>query len=151
MVIQDSDHTPGVGALIGEIHATIAQALNGVGCVTNGAVRDLAALESLGFHAFSGSVAVSHAYAHIVDFDCSVEVGGLKIQSGDLLHGDRNGVHVIPLAIADEVPRIAHQIADEERDLIRFCRSQEFSLEALSVRLREPCRDGGPSRKSEKA
>lgn len=150
VVIEDADHTPGVGALIGEIHATIAQALNCVGCVTNGAVRDLAAVQALGFHLFAGSGAVSHAYAHITEFGSAVEIGGLKIQPGDLLHGDRNGVHVIPLEVAIDVPRIANEIVSEERDLIRFCRSDEFSLEKLSEHLHRASRDGRPAVSSHK-
>lgn len=142
MVIQDADHTPGVGALIGEVNATIAQALNCIGCVTNGAARDLAAVEALGFHLFAGSVVVSHAYAHIVEFGHPVEIAGLKIHPGDLLHGDRNGVHVIPLEVVAEVPRIAKEILSDEGDLIRFCRSGEFSLERLPEHLRRASRDG---------
>ncbi len=34
LVLEDIDHTPGFGALVGEIHANIAQALNCAGCVT---------------------------------------------------------------------------------------------------------------------
>jgi len=151
MVIQDADHTPGAGALVGELHATIALALNCIGCVTNGAVRDLAAVEALGFHLFAGSVSVSHAYGHITEFGSAVEIGGLKIQPGDLLHGDRNGVHVIPLEAATEVPRIANEILHEERDLIRFCRSDEFSLEKLSHHLERASRDGRSSISSHKS
>src|ERR1051325_11298487 len=75
MVLEDVDHRPGVGAFVGEIHAHIGVALECVGCVTNGAVRDLQAVQDLGFHLFSGSVSVSHSYAHIVDFGEPVEIG----------------------------------------------------------------------------
>jgi 4-hydroxy-4-methyl-2-oxoglutarate aldolase len=141
MVLQDGDRVPGVGALMGEIHATIAQALNCVGCVTNGAVRDLPAVEAMGFHLFAGGVAVSHAYAHVVEFGEPVEIGGLKIHSGDLVHGDRHGVHIIPLSVAPEIPRVAAELLREERELIAFCRSPQFSLQGLSQKL-EHARDG---------
>jgi 4-hydroxy-4-methyl-2-oxoglutarate aldolase len=49
-----------------------------------------------GFQLFAGGVSVSHAYVHIVEFGAPVEIGGLKIQSGDLLHGDLHGVQSIP-------------------------------------------------------
>jgi 4-hydroxy-4-methyl-2-oxoglutarate aldolase len=136
MVIQDADHTPGLGALVGEIHATLARALNCLGCVTNGAVRDLNAVESLGFHLFSGSVSVSHAYAHIIDFGKPVEIGNLVIQPADLIHADRHGVHVIPIEIAEELPAVTRRILEEERELIRFCRSSNFSLQDLPEHLR---------------
>ena len=45
----------GLGALVGEIHATIAQALNCAGCVTNGAVRDLRPSKRFSFPLFSGA------------------------------------------------------------------------------------------------
>jgi regulator of RNase E activity RraA len=68
VVIQDVDEKPGTGSLVGEVHAGILMALGCSGVVTNGAVRDVPALEKAGFHVFAGSLAVSHAYAHIVEF-----------------------------------------------------------------------------------
>ncbi|HLX10207.1 MAG TPA: RraA family protein [Thermoanaerobaculia bacterium] len=135
VVMQDLDRDPGAGAFFGEIHAAIGQALRCVGYVTNGAVRDLAAVEAAGFHLFSGSVAVSHAYAHIVDFGGPIEVGGLGIKPGDLLHGDRNGVHAIPLAVAARLPEAAHALLAEERELIELCASPRFSLHRLETKL----------------
>jgi 4-hydroxy-4-methyl-2-oxoglutarate aldolase len=136
MVVEDVDHVPGTGALVGEVHAAIAMALHCVGHVTNGAVRDLAAVKSLGFHLFAGSVAVSHAYAHIVEFGKPVEIGGLRISPGDLVHGDRHGVHTIPMSIASEIPKMAAEIRREESELLEFCRSSRFTLEELPERLR---------------
>ncbi len=142
LVIQDSDPKPGFGALLGEVHASIAQALKCVGCVTNGAVRDIAEVERLGFHFFAGGVTVSHAYAHIVEFGQPVEVGGVKVYPGDLIHGDRNGVHVVPLQVAPEIPAAAEAIAKTEQTLIDYCRSTDFSFEELIKRL-EQLSEGG--------
>ncbi len=135
MVLQDIDHSPGVGAFVGEIHAAIGQALGCAGCVTNGAVRDLPAIETSGFHLFAGSVSVSHAYAHIVEFGEPVEVGGLKVCPGDLIHADRHGVLTIPHSAAAEVYETALKIQREEQDLVEFCRSSRFSLEELAERI----------------
>jgi 4-hydroxy-4-methyl-2-oxoglutarate aldolase len=149
MVLQDADHNPGLGAFVGEIHAAIGVALKCAGCVTNGAVRDLPAVEAMGFQMFANHTSVSHAYAHIAEFGEPVEIGNLKISSGDLLHGDRHGIVNIPLSIAAEVPMVASRILEEERELIQFCRSPQFSLEELSERIRKmnvrcdsPWRDG---------
>lgn len=135
MVLQDADPMPGLGAFIGEIHASIGLALKCVGCVTNGAVRDLPAVEEMGFQLFAGCVSVSHAYAHIIEFGEPVEIGGLKIAPGDLLHGDRHGLLTVPLPIAPEIPEVASRLLKEEQELIRFCRSRDFSLEELSKRI----------------
>ena len=106
-----------------------------MGYVTNGSVRDLSAVEALGFHLFAGSVAVSHQYAHVTEFGKSVEIGGLNIQPGDLIHGDRHGVHQIPLSIAADIPKIASEILEEEGELKKLCQSRRFSLQRLEEKL----------------
>ncbi len=136
-VAEDVDHTPGLGALFGEIHACISKALGAHAFLTNGAVRDLPGIETAGVQAFAGNIAVSHAYAHIVEFGEPVEIGGLKINSGDLLHGDRHGVHCIPLSIAEQIPRVAAKILQTEKELIEFCRSPNFSLERLAEKIQK--------------
>ena len=135
LVLEDADHNPGLGAFVGEIHAAIGVALNCVGCVTNGAVRDLQAVEAMGFQMYANHTSVSHAYAHIVDFGEPVEINSLKISSGDLLHGDRHGVVNVPLSIANQVPNVAGKIKADELSLIEFCRSPSFSLQELAARI----------------
>jgi len=135
VVVEDVASRPGLGSLVGAVHMNILQALRCVGVVTNGSVRDIPAAESAGFHFFAGNVAVSHAYVHIVEFGQPVEVGGLKVASGDLLHGDRHGVQSIPLDIAARIPQVAAKICAHEQELIALCRSPEFSVEKLRAAL----------------
>lgn len=131
VVVEDDASKIGFGSLLGSVHVNILRALGCVGAVTNGAVRDLPAVEKLGFNLFAGSVSVSHAYIHIVEFGTPVEIGGLKIQSGDLLHGDLHGVQSIPAGIAGQVPLAAAEIIAREQELIALCQSEDFSLEKL--------------------
>jgi regulator of RNase E activity RraA len=137
IVVQDIDEPPGLGAFLGEVHANILRALRCVGAVTNGAVRDLPAVGALGFHLFAGHAAVSHAYAHIVDFGSPVEVGGLTVRPGDLIHGDRHGILSIPLEIAAEIPDVAIRILETEQRIVSLCQSTQFSLEKLRALLKE--------------
>lgn len=131
VVVQDVDARPGVGALLGEVHLNILKALGCVGAVTNGSVRDLPAAEALGFPLFSGSVSVSHAYVHIVELGTPVEIDGLTIRSGDLLHGDRHGVQSIPLEIAAALPAVAGRITARDQALVALCRAPDLTLEQL--------------------
>ena len=137
VVIQDVDSRPGTGALLGEVHCSILQALGCAGAVTNGAVRDLPAVEGTQFHLFAGSVAVSHAYSHIVEIGGEVELGGLKIKPGDLLHGDRHGVLLVPKRLVAKIPLAAARIAEQETKVIALCRSNEFTLEKLRAAVGE--------------
>jgi regulator of RNase E activity RraA len=136
IVIEDLDHIPGAGALLGEIHAEIGKALGCVGYLTNGAVRDLGALKAIGFQCFARDASVSHAYAHVVEFGVPVRIGGLNVSPGDLLHGDLNGVHSIPPSVIDRLPAIVDEIKAHESELISLCRNSEFSIEKLEEAIR---------------
>ena len=136
MVVEDLDHVPGTVALVGGIHAEIGRALGCVGYLTNGVVRDAGALEALGFQSFAHGFRVSHSYAHIVDFGTPVRIGGMTIESGDLLHGDLNGIHSVPFAAADRLPAIARDIVAHEAELIALCRARDFSVDRLEATLR---------------
>ena len=131
VVIEDIDRRPGLGAFVGEVHANILMALGCTALVTNGAVRDLEKVRCAGFHFFAGSVSVSHAYVHMVDFGGPVTVGGLEVRPGDLIHADRHGVLKVPKSIARQIPTAAGELLEKERRVIQLCQSREFSVERL--------------------
>jgi len=131
VVLEDLDKPPGVGAFLGDMHAAILRALGCVGYVTDGAVRELPQIKDLGMQLFAGSVAVSHAYAHIFDFGSKVKVGGLEVRPGELLHGDRHGLLTVPKEIAAEIPAAVSRLKQDEKRVIDFCSSREFSVDRL--------------------
>ena len=137
IVLLDADDPPGVGALFGELHARICMALSCVAYLTNGRVRDLPAVERLGFQLFARGPSVSHAYAHVVDFGHPVEIGGLKIHTGDLLHGDLHGVQSVPVELAPNLPAVATQVLADEQAFIQLSIDGNFSIERLAAKIRE--------------
>jgi 4-hydroxy-4-methyl-2-oxoglutarate aldolase len=136
VVVEDVEKPPGLGSFVGEVHANILSALGCVALVTNGAVRGLAQVRSTGFQFFAGNVSVSHAYAHVFQFGIPVEIGGLRIEPGDLLHGDQHGVLKIPHEIAQSIPAKVQEIQEKEQHVIALCRSSDFSLDRLREVLR---------------
>jgi 4-hydroxy-4-methyl-2-oxoglutarate aldolase len=137
IVVEDISSRPGFGSLLGAVHGNILRALGCVGAVTNGAVRDIPALEKLAFPVFAGSISVSHAYVHIVEFGHSVQIAGLAIQSGDLLHGDLHGVQAIPLNVCGRIPEAAAKIAASESKIIALCHAPGFSVQRLREAIKE--------------
>ena len=137
VVIEDADSTPGLGAFIGEVHANILLALGCVAVVTDGAVRDLPEVRQSGLQLFAGNVSVSHAYAHVFDFGGTVEIAGLTVHPGDLIQGDRHGVQTIPREIAGRVPDKAREIMKSRKELIRMCRSHDFSIAKFIQKAKE--------------
>jgi 4-hydroxy-4-methyl-2-oxoglutarate aldolase len=136
LVLEDMDHPAGRGAFIGDVHALILKALGCVGYVTNGAVRELPGVRVTGIQLFAGNLAVSHAYAHIFDVGVEINVGGLEVQPGDLLHGDRHGVMSVPHEIATRVPEVAAELRRKEQRVADLCCSKEFSVEKLGEVIR---------------
>jgi len=116
LVIQDMDRTPGAGALAGELHANIFKSLGCIAVVTNGAVHELSRVQPLGFQMYSGSLSVSHAYRHMVGIGGAVQIGGLEIFPGDLLHGDYHGIV---------------RVRQKEEEIIAYCQSPAFTVEGL--------------------
>jgi 4-hydroxy-4-methyl-2-oxoglutarate aldolase len=131
VVVEDLDPSPG-GAMWGEWNANVHLALGCVGTVTQGAVRDLDALERLGFHAFATSVSVAHGYGVFVGYDQPVTVAALPVASGDLL-ADQHGVLSIPSAIpTGELAEVAREIDRLESEIFAFCQSPGFSVDGLA-------------------
>ncbi|VXB63555.1 fumarylacetoacetate hydrolase family protein [Aeromicrobium sp. 9AM] len=102
---------------IGDILALRAQVLGAGGVVTDGGVRDLAAVAALDlvtYHA-GGHPAVLGRRHVPWDTDVTIACGGATVQPGDVIVGDGDGVLVIPPDLVDEVVADAIVQEDEER------------------------------------
>lgn len=90
-------------------------ALRGVaGLVTDGAIRDIAGVEQSGLPVWSrgtASPAPGNALT-FMDFGLPVACGGVAVFPGDVIVADRDGVVVIPHALAEQV---ANEAAEIER------------------------------------
>lgn len=120
-VIQDVDPTP-LGSFWGEVNASTHKALGCVGTITQGGVRDLNEVEKMDFGYFSTCVLVSHAYIHLEMIDCPVEIGGMTVYPGDLIHADRHGAIVIPNEIAPKLADACKAAMYAEEPVIFNCR-----------------------------
>jgi 4-hydroxy-4-methyl-2-oxoglutarate aldolase len=132
VVVQDLDEPPAHGALWGEVNASVFQALGCVGAVTDGSVRDLNEARGIGFHFFARGAGVSHAYVRVESAGQPVQVGGLTIAPGDLIHADQHGVLLVPREIAAELPAAADRVIDREQTFLRWVRSPDFDPERLA-------------------
>jgi regulator of RNase E activity RraA len=154
VVMQDIDDPPGTGAFFGKVHANILTALGCVGVITNGAARELPGIEASGFQVFAGRLAISRAYIHVVEYGGPVEVGGLTIRPGDLIHGDRHGILTVPPELALELPAAARVIREKKQQLIDLAGKPGTSHEEFSRGLKDlldfnpdSIRDGANQRK----
>ena len=136
-VIQDLDgDQAGYGSFWGEVTSTSLDALGCIGGITDGSIRDVDAIVP-GFQLLARKVVPSRAFVHLVDFECQVNILGMVVQPGDLMHADRHGAVVIPLDLAREVARGADFIARREKVILDAAKSPEFSVEALEQAMIE--------------
>lgn len=131
-VVQDLDHPPGRGCAWGDVSATIFKALGCVAAVTNGSVRDVPEMESIGFGLFAQGPTVGHANVRFVEVGTPVKVGGMVVRPGDLIHADGHGAMIIPGAIdMEELLRVAACVLAAEERVKRFCGSPAFDVAEL--------------------
>ena len=128
VVMQDLDGNGGYGSFWGEVNSNVHKGFGAVGLVTDGCVRDLPDIAE-GFQMLAVSVLPSHAYIHVVDYSRPVDVAGMRVCDGDLIHADQHGAVVIPHDVATEVKAAAEQIARRERVLIKAAQQPGFNIE----------------------
>ena len=131
VVVHDADEPRAVGAFLGEVNGAIHRGLGCVAAITDGGIRDVSELRSMDLQTFASSVITSAGYMHIVDFGVPVNVGGLQVRSGDLLHVDQHGVVSVPIEVAGRIPATAAQIRKRELEVVDLYRSGAFDLDAL--------------------
>jgi len=137
IVMKDLDHPFVIGSFWGEVQSAIHSSLDCVGVVTDGGVRDLDEMQEWGFNAFASTALVSRANVHLVEANIPVTVGGVTVNPGDLLLGDKHGVISIPKEIAKDLPDAIAKVEAGEREIIDVCKAQNFSPEKLKDILRQ--------------
>ena len=134
LVVQDVSGAPSRCAYAGEVMVTLAMRLGAVGMVTDGGLRDVHEVRQLGFAYFARYLVVSHGNFDIVDIGQHVTLDGQQIATGDLLHGDANGIVVVPRAVLDDLPAAVQAVRDRERATMDFIRSPDYSLAVAKSR-----------------
>ncbi|MEM1073961.1 MAG: RraA family protein [Pseudomonadota bacterium] len=119
-VVQDLDVPNAIGAYWGEINTNIHKSFGLAGTLTDGVMRDLGDMPD-GYPVVAGSVGPSHGFVHVVDVAGPVQIFGMRVADGDLVHADRHGALVIP---PDIVPDLAEAIAT-------LLRSERIIFEAV--------------------
>ena len=95
VVVQDLD-TPNVGAFWGEVNSGAHKALGCIGTITDGAIRDVDEMKTVGFKALARRLCVGHAHSWPVRWGCPVTAFGRDVQPGQLIHADKHGFLCIP-------------------------------------------------------
>ncbi len=136
VVFEDLDQ-PYAAATFGEIMCTTYKQFGAAGLVTSGAGRDMEQVHALQFPIFTNGTICSHGYCHIPSVQVPVNVGGITVNPGDLLHGDCNGVTTIPLDIAADIPDACAEFMGAEAVVLQYLKYDNVTVDGLSEAVAE--------------
>jgi regulator of RNase E activity RraA len=129
----DSGHA-GFGAFWGEVQSNVHKALGALGVVTDGSIRDIPMIAP-GFQMLAAMIVPSHAYVHVVDYGIDVNVAGMAVKSGELIHADRHGACIVPADKIDAMKVALVALADREAKIIEAARSGR-GVEAIKAAMK---------------
>ena len=131
-VVEDVDYPNAVASYWGEVNATVHKAFGMAGALTNGVVRDLGDLPS-GFPILGGSIGPSHGFAHVRSIGQPVQVMGLTVRQGDLVHADRHGAVVVPPEVIPHLAAAIRKLQETERLVLDPARKPGFDFAAFEA------------------
>lgn len=116
VLVADAGVEPPHAAIFGELSAATCRKAGLKGAIINGGLRDGAYVESTGFpvwYRYRTPIDVVGRY-RIDAVGGPVQIGGVRIEAGDQVVADLDGVVVVPAAIAEEVAAAAELCVSEE-------------------------------------
>lgn len=129
-VLEDIDYPDCVSAWWGEVHTNVHKGLGLNGALTNGVMRDLGDLAE-GFPVVAGSIGPSHAFVHVRELGTPVNVMGMTVSQGDLIHADRHGGLVIPPEVIPDLKAAIEKMWAGEQIILGPAKEPDFDLEKL--------------------
>ena len=100
----------------GELLSTVCICRKATGAIIDGMSRDSRKIREMNFTLFCRGFNPldSKGRTDVIAHNVSIECGGVKVNPGDVVFGDYDGIVVIPAAIAEEVIRLAYEKMDAE-------------------------------------
>jgi 4-hydroxy-4-methyl-2-oxoglutarate aldolase len=137
VVVQFVGSAPLRQGVVGDIVSVTLQRLGAVGLVTDSGCRDLTGIQhrAPGFQVFARGSLASHGDGIICEVGSEVEIGGLTIKTGSLIHGDANGLVLVPDGLAEETAEAAAGIVETEASLFELLGQERFDLDAVKARF----------------
>jgi 4-hydroxy-4-methyl-2-oxoglutarate aldolase len=129
MVLEDGLDYAGIGGLM----ATAMKYRGFAGAVIDASVRDTPQIRKLQFPVFSRGVAPSTTINHyrVTAVNVPVTCAGVRVNPGDIVTADEDGVAVVPIAKAPEVLKKSQELDDTEHRMIPFIEKFRSIREAV--------------------
>ena len=129
-VVEDVDYPNCIAGWWGEVHVAVHKGLGLAGAVTNGVMRDLDVMDD-GFPVLAGSIGPSHGFVHAVEIGTPVNIKGMRVTQGELIHADRHGALVIPADVIPVLQQSIETVIASEAIVLGPARAPGFDIHKL--------------------
>ena len=119
VVLQDIEKENGRAAIIGDVMANMARVLGAVGMVAAGSVRDIPGIKKANMPVWGTGRVPGHGPFNLIETQTSVEIASLKIDPGDLLIADEDGITRVPLEIAEQTLEKCLEVRKKETEMMQ--------------------------------
>ncbi|MCH2693761.1 MAG: RraA family protein [Acidobacteriia bacterium] len=136
-VVQTVGSRPDHECVLGDGMAKELFSVGCVGVVTDGGVRDIEGLLSIPFAAYSKGKTIHHCALNYKEINNPVNIGGITIRSGDVIHANNEGVIRVPTSCLEKLPTQAIKMRSFEQDVHRFCRRTDSTPRSNRKRVEE--------------
>ena len=129
------DHIKNKNGLLGGIMMSTFKACGVVGVLTDGPSRDLDEVRPMGLQYMLTGVCAGHGKFSIYSINNGVNICGMDVIPGEIVHMDENGACKFPAKYIDEVVRrcgIKAEEEDKRQSALRACKNAKEVLEFMT-------------------
>ena len=125
-------------ALFGEIMMTVAKSKGAIGCVFDGAIRDVDAFEKHKFPCWARGVNMRGPYKDGPgSINTSISIGGMVVNPGDVILGDCDGIIALSPSIALEAAKLGKEKETAERKTIQSILDDKYNDAWVDATLKQ--------------
>lgn len=130
-IFRDESPAPGRDSMIGEGMPRAMRAAGAVAVVCDGCIRDKAAPREMALPVWASGLVADRGHIRFHRYQVPMQIGGMKVNPGDLIHADENGAVVVPRDCVEEVLEAAAQISAKEAHLFAMFEAPGFRVAQL--------------------